>query len=115
MLTLFFFMIAYGISQTLTGKLYDWLGTRIGFVISVVIWSISEMPHGVARNLAQFSLFRIFLALGEAGNWLGGTKTIAEWFPVNERALGQGIFNTGSSLSSVISPKLIASFYIKFG
>ncbi len=110
-----FFMIAYGISQALSGKLYDWLGTRIGFVISVVIWSISEMLHGAARNLAQFSLFRTFLALGEAGNWPGGTKAIAEWFPVNERALGQGIFNTGSSLGSVISPPLIAFLYIKFG
>jgi len=110
-----FFMIAYGISQALSGKLYDWLGTRIGFVISVVLWSISEMLHGVARSLTQFSVFRTFLALGEAGNWPGGTKAIAEWFPVNERALGQGIFNTGSSLGSVISPPLIAFLYLKFG
>ncbi len=110
-----FFMVAYGISQSLSGKLYDWVGTRVGFVISIIIWSISEALHGVARSLAGFGVFRAILGLGEAGNWPGATKAIAEWFPVKERALGQGIFNAGASIGSVISPPLIALLYLTLG
>ena len=110
-----FFMIAYGASQTLSGKLYDWIGTRVGFVISILIWSVSEALHGLARGLGSFGLFRATLGLGEAGNWPGATKAIAEWFPIKERALGQGIFNAGASIGSVISPPLIAILYLAFG
>ena len=110
-----FFMVAYGLSQSLSGKLYDWVGTRIGFVISIVIWSVSEAMHGFARSLAGFGFFRALLGLGEAGNWPGATKAIAEWFPIKERALGQGIFNAGASIGSVISPPLIAILYLTLG
>lgn len=109
------FTAAYAISQTLSGKLYDWVGTRAGFVISIVVWSISAILHGIARGVASFSLFRFTLGLGEAGNWPGATKSNAEWFPVKERALAQGIFNSGASIGSVISPPLIAYLYLWFG
>jgi len=110
-----FFTIAYAISQSLSGKLYDWVGTRIGFVISIVIWSFSAAVHGFARGLVSFSIFRFMLGLGEAGNWPGATKSNAEWFPIKERALAQGIFNSGASIGSVISPPLIAMLYLLMG
>ncbi len=110
-----FFTIAYAISQSLSGRLYDWVGTRVGFVISIVVWSLSAAAHGFARGLASFSIFRFLLGLGEAGNWPGATKSNAEWFPIKERALAQGIFNSGASLGSVISPPLIAMLYLVFG
>ncbi|MFC1483428.1 MFS transporter [Candidatus Neomarinimicrobiota bacterium] len=109
------FTIAYAISQSLSGKLYDWVGTRIGFVISIVVWSISAGFHSIARSILSFSLFRFMLGLGEAGNWPGATKSNAEWFPINERALAQGIFNSGASLGSVISVPLIAFLYLWIG
>jgi len=109
------FTIAYAISQTLSGKVYDWIGTRMGFVMSILIWSISAALHGVAKGLATFSIFRFFLGIGEAGNWPGATKSNAEWFPVKERALAQGIFNSGASIGSVISPPLIAFLYLWVG
>lgn len=109
------FMVAYAISQTLSGRLYDWVGTRMGFVISIVVWSISAGLHAIARSVVSFSLFRFFLGLGEAGNWPGATKSNAEWFPVKERAFAQGIFNSGASIGSVISPPLIAYFYLLMG
>ncbi len=110
-----FFMVAYGISQSLSGKLYDWVGTRVGFVISIIIWSISEALHGVAQGLGSFGFFRAALGFGEAGNWPGATKAIAEWFPIKERALGQGIFNAGAAIGAVISPPLIAILYLAIG
>jgi ACS family hexuronate transporter-like MFS transporter len=109
------FTLAYAISQTVSGKIYDWIGTRLGFVMSIIIWSFSLALHGVARTLASFSIFRFFLGLGEAGNWPGATKSNAEWFPIKERALAQGIFNSGASLGSVISPPLIAFLYLAMG
>ncbi|HYC30341.1 MAG TPA: MFS transporter, partial [Chitinophagaceae bacterium] len=110
-----FFMIAYALGQTLTGKLMDAIGTRIGFVISIVGWSISIALHAVARTLASFNVFRFFLGLSEAGNWPGAAKSNAEWFPARERAIAQGIFGAGASLGSVVAAPFIASLYIAFG
>ncbi len=92
------FLVGYAIGQSLFGKLFDALGTRIGFVLSIVVWSVSIGLHFVARTALSFALFRALLGIGEAGNWPGATKAIAEWFPVKERAFGQGIFGAGASL-----------------
>ncbi len=109
------FTIAYAVSQSVSGKIYDWIGTRLGFVMSVVIWSVSEALHAMARGVLSFSVVRFFLGFGEAGNWPGATKSNAEWFPVKERALAQGIFNSGASIGSIISPPLIAFLYLWVG
>lgn len=110
-----FFMIAYAIGQTAMGKLMDSVGTRIGFAVSIVGWSISIMLHSLARSLVSFSIFRFFLGLSEAGNWPGASKSNAEWFPPKERAIAQGIFGAGASLGSVISAPFIAYLYVAFG
>lgn len=110
-----FFMIAYALGQTLTGKLMDAIGTRLGFVVSIVGWSISIALHAVARTLFSFNIFRFFLGLTEAGNWPGAAKSNAEWFPAKERAIAQGIFGAGASLGSVVSAPFIAYLYLAFG
>lgn len=109
------FTIAYAISQTVSGKVYDWIGTRLGFLWSILIWSVSVGLHAISHGLVSFSIFRFFLGLGEAGNWPGATKSNAEWFPIKERALAQGIFNSGASIGSIISPPLIAGLYLWMG
>ena len=106
-----FFMVAYGISQSISGRLFDRVGTRIGFVLSITLWSVAAGLHALARGLGSFMLFRGLLGLGEAGNWPGAVKSNAEWFPVRERAFAQGLFNAGASLGAVISAPLIAYFY----
>ena len=105
------FTVAYAISQALSGKMFDRIGTRLGFVVSIVVWSISAALHSAAVGLKSFAVFRALLGLGEAGNWPGATKSNAEWFPVKERALAQGIFNAGASMGSIISAPLIALMY----
>ncbi len=110
-----FFMVAYGISQMLSGKLYDKIGTRIGFVISVTIWAIADACTAFARGLGSLCFFRSMLGLGEAGPWPGAVKSNAEWFPVKERAFAQGLFNAGASVGAIISPVLIALLYTNFG
>ncbi len=110
-----FFMIAYAIGQTVTGKMMDAIGTRIGMVVSIIGWSISIALHAVAKSLATFSIFRAMLGISEAGNWPGATKSNAEWFPAKERAIAQGIFGAGASLGSVVAAPAIAAIYLAFG
>ncbi len=109
------FMVFYAIGQSLMGRIFDRIGTRIGFVLSITVWSIATMLHAAARSVLSFSIFRAFLAVGEAGNWPGAVKSNAEWFPQKERAVAQGIFNAGASIGSVISPPLIAILFVFFG
>ncbi|MCF6361753.1 MAG: MFS transporter [Cyclobacteriaceae bacterium] len=109
------FMVAYAVGQSLSGKMFDKIGTRFGFVISISIWGVATMLHAFARGLFSFSFFRVLLGLGEAGNWPGAVKSNAEWFPVKERALAQGIFNSGAALGSVVAPPLIALLWVAFG
>ena len=109
------FLVGYAIGQSLFGKIFDALGTRVGFILSIVVWSISIGLHAVARGVVSFSLFRAALGVGEAGNWPGATKAVAEWFPVRERALAQGIFGAGASMGSIIAPPLVAFLYAYVG
>lgn len=109
------FLLAYTISQGLSGKLYDRIGTRLGFVISITIWSVAAMAHAFARGLGTLSLFRFVLGLGEAGNWPGAAKTVAEWFPVRQRALGMAIFNSGAAIGSIVAPPLIVWLQLRYG
>ena len=109
------FMIAYAIGQLVSGKLFDKVGTRMGYVMAITLWGISSFLHSFARGILSFSFFRVTLGLGEAGNWPGAVKSNAEWFPVRERAVAQGIFNAGASVGSVIAPPLIATLWAAFG
>jgi ACS family hexuronate transporter-like MFS transporter len=110
-----FFMIAYAIGQTVTGKMMDAIGTRLGMAVSIVGWSISIALHAIAKTISSFSIFRFFLGISEAGNWPGATKANAEWFPPKERAIAQGIFGAGASLGSVVSAPVIAILYLSIG
>jgi ACS family hexuronate transporter-like MFS transporter len=109
------FLLAYTISQGLSGKLYDSIGTRLGFVVSIVVWSAAAVAHAFARGIGSLSLFRFVLGLGEAGNWPGAAKTIAEWFPVRQRALGMAIFNSGAAIGSIVAPPLIVWLQLNHG
>jgi len=102
------FLFSYAIGQALFGKIFDWIGTRLGFVLSIAVWSIATALHAFAQGILTFSAFRALLGVSEAGNWPGAAKANAEWFPSNERALAQGIFNSGAAIGGIISVPLIA-------
>ncbi|MDX2187339.1 MAG: MFS transporter [Opitutaceae bacterium] len=109
------FMIFYGIGQAVSGRIFDQVGTRVGFTLSVAVWSIACIGHGFIRGLSGLLAMRGLLGFSEAGNWPGATKAVAEWFPKHERALAQGIFNAGASLGAVVSAPLIAVLFALFG
>ena len=109
------FMACYAIGKFASGKLYDTIGTRLGFTVSIIVWSVASAFHAVASGLISLSIFRGLLGLGEAGNWPGAVKSNGEWFPIKERATAQGIFNAGASIGNVIAPFIIVYLYSQFG
>ena len=109
------FLLAYTISQTLSGKLYDRIGIKKGFTVSIIVWSLAAIAHAWSIGLRSLSAFRFLLGLGEAGNWPGAAKTVAEWFPARQRAFGMAIFNSGAAIGSIVAPPIIVGLYTYFG
>ena len=101
------FILSYAAGQTIFGKIFDWIGTRIGFALSIGIWSLATMMHALAKGSLSFSIFRSILGVAEAGNWPGAAKANAEWFPTKERAFAQGIFNSGAAIGGIVSYPII--------
>ncbi len=108
------FMFSYAFGQSIFGKIFDKVGTRIGFVLSIGFWSISTALHAFAKGVVSFSIFRSLLGVSEAGNWPGAAKGNAEWFPVKERAFAQGIFNSGAAIGGIVAIPTIAFLTIYF-
>jgi ACS family hexuronate transporter-like MFS transporter len=108
------FILSYAFGQAIFGKIFDWVGSRMGFVLSIGIWSIATAAHAFAQGVLSFSIFRAILGVAEAGNWPGAAKSNADWFPTKERALAQGIFNSGAAIGGIIAIPLIAYLTVFF-
>ena len=108
------FILSYAFGQAIFGKIFDWIGTRLGFVLSIGVWSLATAAHAFAQGVLSFSIFRAILGVAEAGNWPGAAKSNADWFPTKERALAQGIFNSGAAIGGIIAIPLIAYLTVYF-
>jgi ACS family hexuronate transporter-like MFS transporter len=106
------FTFAYAFGQTLFGKIFDWIGVRLGFVLAIGVWSLATILHAFANSLLAFSIFRGLLGVSEAGNWPGATKANAVWFPIKERALAQGIFNSGAAIGGIVSAPIVGILFV---
>ena len=102
------FVFAYAFGQAIFGKIFDMVGTRIGFVLSIVIWSLATMAQALAKGFLSFAFIQVILGTAEAGNWPGAAKGNAEWFPTKERAFAQGIFNSGAAIGGIVAIPVIA-------
>jgi ACS family hexuronate transporter-like MFS transporter len=109
------FQAAYALGLLGVGRLIDRIGTRKGFSISIIFWSIAAMGHALARGVWGFGIARFFLGLGEAGNFPAAIKTVAEWFPKKERALATGIFNSGTNIGALITPFIVRAVTDRWG
>lgn len=109
------FMLFYAAGQFVFGRLFDIIGVRLGFALSIAVWSISIALHAATSSILSFSVVRAMLGISEAGAWPGAVKANAEWFPARERAFAQGIFNAGASIGAIISAPLIAVLFLWLG
>ena len=108
------FIFFYAVGQALFGKIFDWVGTRLGFALSIGVWSIATALHAFARGAWSFAIFRSILGMAEAGNWPGAAKGNAEWFPTHERAFAQGLFNSGAAIGGIVAIPAIAFMTVYF-
>jgi MFS transporter, ACS family, aldohexuronate transporter len=109
------FQFAYALGLIAAGRLVDRLGTRVGYVVVMALWSAAAMGHALVRSALGFGVARFFLGLGESGNFPAAIKTTAEWFPQRERSLATGIFNSGANLGAILAPASIPWITLRFG
>src|SRR5258708_2329103 len=103
----FTFQLAYATGLLFVGRLVDLVGTRIGYALAMVAWSLASMAHGMMSSFGGFLGARFALGFGEAGVFPASIKAIAEWFPKKERALATGIFNAGTNVGAIITPVIL--------
>src|SRR5215831_3557146 len=130
----FAFQFAYAVGLLVAGRVIDRIGTKTGFAIAILIWSLAAVAHAWATGIGQvfaplftavglvysasvvgFIVVRLALGIGEAGNFPAAIKTVAEWFPKKERALATGIFNSGSTVGAIIAPLIVPPLAVAFG
>jgi len=111
----FAFQTAYAVGLLIAGRVMDWLGTRKGFSLSVLLWSLAAMGHALVTTVGGFAVARFALGLGEAGNFPACIKTVAEWFPKKERALATGIFNAGTNVGVLVAAVTVPWLTLSYG
>jgi ACS family hexuronate transporter-like MFS transporter len=109
------FNAAYAFGLLLAGRLMDRVGTRAGYAMAIVWWSLAAMAHALARTPFGFGVARAALGVGEAGNFPAAIKTVAEWFPKKERAFATGIFNAGSNVGAIVAPLTVPWIAVHLG
>ena len=109
------FQAAYAIGLLVFGRWIDVIGTKKGYAFAVIFWSVAAAAHALVRSVFGFGVARFALGLGEAGNFPAAVKAVAEWFPQRERALANGIFNSGCNIGAVLAPLLVPWMAIRWG
>ena len=109
------FQAAYAVGMVLAGRVIDWLGTKLGYAASLIVWSFAAIGHALAKGPVGFGVARGFLGISEAGNFPAAIKTTAEWFPKKERALATGIFNSGTNVGAIVAPIIVPLLAEKWG
>jgi ACS family hexuronate transporter-like MFS transporter len=102
------FLFSYAFMYAGGGKLADALGTRLGFTLIMLFWSLACASHALATGFAMLAVSRLLLGMGEGGGFPAATRAVAEWFPTRERATAMGIINAGTAVGGVAAPPLIA-------
>lgn len=111
----FWFQAAYAASYLAFGRLIDRVGARWGYALAFSIWTVGHMAHAAARSVAQFTLVRVLLGVGEGGSFPAGLKAVAEWFPKRERAFAVGLLNAGTNVGAIATPIIVPTLVLTLG
>jgi ACS family hexuronate transporter-like MFS transporter len=106
---------AYAIGLLVVGRIIDKVGTKIGFSVSIFVWSIAAIGHALVKSVFGFGAARFSLGLGESGNFPAAIKATAEWFPRKERAFATGLFNSGANIGAVVAPLVVPWITLTWG
>jgi len=109
------FQLAYAIGMVIAGRVIDWIGTKKGYFISLLGWSLAAIGHAFGHTTLTFGFWRAALGITEAGNFPAANKTMAEWFPKKERALATGIYNSGANVGAIIAPLTVPWIAMNWG
>src|SRR6267378_1023328 len=109
------FQAAYAAGMLLVGRLIDRLGTRLGYALAMIFWSLASMATALGSTLTSFAVSRLALGFGEAAVFPASIKAVAEWFPKKERALATGIFNAGTNIGAIITPLIVPWIVKRWG
>jgi MFS transporter, ACS family, hexuronate transporter len=110
----FWFQLAYAAGYIGYGRFVDLVGARLGYAISIIVWTAAHMAHGLAGSITQFAAARVGLGLGESGNFPSGIKAVTDWFPQKERSFAIGLYNAGSNVGAIITPLLVPAIVLMF-
>lgn len=109
------FVIAYAVGLLFAGRFVDKIGTRIGYMVIMALWSLSAMGHALVNSVLQLGIARSCLGIGESGNFPAANKTNAEWFPQKERSFSFGLFNCGANVGVILATLLVPIAVRNFG
>ena len=109
------FQVAYGFGMILGGRMLDHFGSKLGYSIAIIVWSLGAVMHAAVRSVIGFGAARAVLGLGEAGNFPAAVKVIAEWFPKRDRAFATGVFNSGTTIGAIIAPIIVTAITLQWG
>ncbi|MFL5306159.1 MAG: MFS transporter, partial [Polyangia bacterium] len=109
------FQAAYAVGLLLFGVFVDRFGSRIGYAVSIVAWSVAAICHAAVGSVGGFTMARVALGLGEGGNFPSSIKAVALWFPKRERALATTLFNAGANVGAIVAPAVVPALAFKFG
>ncbi|MCD8070623.1 MAG: MFS transporter [Akkermansiaceae bacterium] len=109
------FQASYAVGLTIFGWIVDRYGSRVGYVISIVWWSLGAISHIFAMGVKSMGACRVLLGLGEGGNFPASVKTVTNWFPAHERVLATTLFNSGANVGALAAPALIPAIALACG
>ncbi len=109
------FQLCYALGMFGVGRVIDRIGTKLGYALSLLIWSFAAVGHAFARNTLGFMTARGILGISESGNFPAAIKTVAEWFPKKDRAFATGIFNSGTNVGAIIAPLTVPLIALHWG
>ena len=109
------FQIAYAVGMLLAGRLIDRIGPKRGYATALIAWSVAAIGHAFGHHTWSFGFWRAALGLAEAGNFPAANRIVAEWFPLRERALATGLYNSGANVGAIVAPLFVPAVALAYG